>query len=82
MRELEQVNQDIKVAKGQIAKYPAALQEKKKELAKSTNQSRHQQRTINKIPGSDEEDLQLIADVDQIRLHEVHAIGKALQENN
>lgn len=36
----------------------------KKELATSINQVRHQHRQVNDIPGSDEEDLQLIANVD------------------
>uniref|UniRef100_K3ZNG4 Uncharacterized protein n=1 Tax=Setaria italica TaxID=4555 RepID=K3ZNG4_SETIT len=72
------VNKAIAKAQGWLNDYPIAIQEKKKELAASINQVRHQHRQINDIPGSDEQDMQLIADVDQICLRVVEAIEKFL----
>lgn len=57
---------------------PLPSMRKKKELADSINQVRHQHRQVNDIPGSDEEDLQLITDVDQIHLRAIEAIEKVL----
>nr|TKW00919.1 hypothetical protein SEVIR_8G144700v2 [Setaria viridis] len=78
MLELDRVNKAIAKAQGWLNDYPIAIQEKKKELAASINQVRHQHRQINDIPGSDEQDMQLIADVDQICLRVVEAIEKFL----
>uniref|UniRef100_K4A253 Uncharacterized protein n=1 Tax=Setaria italica TaxID=4555 RepID=K4A253_SETIT len=55
--------QIIAEAQGRLNDYPIAIQEKKKELVHSINQMRCQHRQVNDIPGSDEEDLKLIADV-------------------
>lgn len=68
IRELDQVDQEIAVAKEQINNYPIAIQEKTRELAASGHR---QHQSISKVSGSIEEDLQLIADVDQIRLRAV-----------
>uniref|UniRef100_K3YLF6 Uncharacterized protein n=1 Tax=Setaria italica TaxID=4555 RepID=K3YLF6_SETIT len=76
--ELDWVNEAIAEAQGQLNDYPIAIQEKKKELAASINQVCRQHQQVNDILGSEEEDLQLIADVDQIHLRAVQAIERAL----
>uniref|UniRef100_K3XQ20 Uncharacterized protein n=1 Tax=Setaria italica TaxID=4555 RepID=K3XQ20_SETIT len=76
--ELDRVNKAIAETQTRLNDFPIAIQEKKKELAASINQVCRQHRQVNDILGSDAEDLQLIADVDQIRLRAVEAIEKVL----
>lgn len=44
----------------------------------SIKQVHRQHQSISQVLGSDEEDLKLIADVEQIRLHAIEAIEKVL----
>uniref|UniRef100_K3ZDP8 DUF1409 domain-containing protein n=1 Tax=Setaria italica TaxID=4555 RepID=K3ZDP8_SETIT len=78
MLELDRMNKALVEAQDSLNKYSLIIQEKKKELADSINQVRHQHHQVNDIPGSNKEDMQLLADVDQIRLRAVEAIKKVL----
>lgn len=78
MLELDRVNKAIAEAKDKINNYPSAIQKKKKELTAFINQACNWHQQINKVSRSDEEDLQLIADVYNIRLHAIQAIERVM----
>uniref|UniRef100_K3ZC30 Uncharacterized protein n=1 Tax=Setaria italica TaxID=4555 RepID=K3ZC30_SETIT len=78
LQELNRINQEITTTKDWINNYPLAIQEKKKEWATFVNEACHQHHNLIKISGANKEDMKLIADVDQIRMHAIEALKKAL----
>lgn len=80
MQELNQVEQNIVETKNQINEYSAAIQENKTKLSNSIKFARQQHRLINEVFGSGEEDPQLIADVERIRLRAIETIEGPCKE--
>ena len=82
IQQVNQINTSMATIKIQLAAHPAILEEKKKELTSLVRAGVESRQRLQAIPGADEEDQRIIADVEAIRQRAVTAVEKALSEYN
>jgi chromosome segregation ATPase len=77
-KELEEVKTAIEGHKSTLSNIPDAIQSKKQEITAKIKEGKHIRSSLSCIPGTAEEDEQLIAEVNSLRLSALKAIHDAL----
>nr|BAX25152.1 hypothetical protein [Oryza meyeriana var. granulata] len=74
--ELEKVRKDLEATESQLIGLPQAIQDQKAKVVATVRQVIHRRKNLKTIPGSDEDDIRAINEIDQIRLHAIKTIQK------